>query len=131
MRSSSATPLHSIDFIGSWRRELRFDSKARLSPGAVIGRERPDPLDILARFRALALMFGMPVAPAIDEFELAGGKAPSRRRAEILDYDATIDERHRPTAFAAARIEPRSMQAALRILPRPGLRMGRQGCRWS
>jgi hypothetical protein len=87
MRSSSATPLHSIDFIGSWRRELRFDSKARLSPGAVIGRERPDPLDILARFRALALMFGMPVAPAIDEFELAGGR---RRRAAVRKSSTTM-----------------------------------------
>ena len=30
---------------------------------AVVGHERPDPLDVLAQFRTLALMFGMPVAP--------------------------------------------------------------------
>jgi len=40
---------------------LRLEGKVVAE--AVVGRERPDPLDVLARFRALALKFGMPVAP--------------------------------------------------------------------
>jgi 2-keto-4-pentenoate hydratase len=31
--------------------------------GAAVSRERPDPLDVLARFRTLSQIFGMPVAP--------------------------------------------------------------------
>ena len=40
---------------------LRLEGKVVAE--AVVGRERPDPLDVLTRFRTLALMFGMPVAP--------------------------------------------------------------------
>ena len=76
IRWLSATPFRSIDFIGSWpastsatRRRIisaagaSVQLEGKVDAEAAVGRERPDPLDVLARSRALAVMFGMSVAP--------------------------------------------------------------------
>jgi 2-keto-4-pentenoate hydratase len=69
----------------------------RIVANATIGRERPDPLDVLARFRALARTFSMPVAPNMViatgsltvPFEARGeGQIEGRLGPSIVSFEA-------------------------------------------